>query len=557
MQREGKGPRCSTSSPTPTTRGIHYETTGPEIWRDTAGRVTHFVSAMGTTGTITGTSRFLRGAQRTGARDRSATGRRLAHPGIRKWPARRTCRRSTTRPGSTRLVSVSQPDAETHGAPPGARGRHWRHLGGRRLLAGAADGASRLENATIVFIVCDRATATSSTGVFPGMTRLQSSARSAPPLNWHHLRATRTAAEGAPALRQACEWTTGTTRRRCWRPWSNASTARAASCWRATPPGRRMFALITGFMEAGETPRTASRARSEETAARRRARKPDRRLRLPAHEPGHHRLPRGGARRGRLSPELAEYKLFARGGGALLAGRHRATRWPTGCARHQPQFIELPPRRRIPGSPAMPPTMDAQTGTRHPRAELPAAAHPEGQEGPGGHAGGDILKVVATDPVRCATSRPSRARPATSCVEQSRPTTSSKRHLRLRRRQAPPRLQGAFRVAARSPARAPGGRAPARRWPQEAFLAAAVVAPAVVAVANTFSRRSSPAMPSVSWISPPAPRGWFWISWNTPGVRDVTPRHARRDGAHLRRGLLDDALDVDMRSLTGLPATMP
>src|SRR5690606_21852361 len=64
----------------------HYETTGPEIWRQTEGRVTHFVSAMGTTGTITGVARFLR-EQKAGVRiigAQPAEGSRI--PGIRKWP---------------------------------------------------------------------------------------------------------------------------------------------------------------------------------------------------------------------------------------------------------------------------------------------------------------------------------------------------------------------------------------------------------------------------------------------------------------------------------------
>ena len=64
----------------------HYEAPGPEIWRDTEGKITHFVSAMGTTGTIMGCSRFLKEKNPTIQIDRRAAGGGLAIPGIRKWP---------------------------------------------------------------------------------------------------------------------------------------------------------------------------------------------------------------------------------------------------------------------------------------------------------------------------------------------------------------------------------------------------------------------------------------------------------------------------------------
>ncbi len=84
MQAEGKG-RCSTNSPIRTTRSAHYEGTGPEIWRDTQGRITHFVSAMGTTGTIMGTSRYLKEQnpqmQIVGVQPTEGA----SIPGIRRW----------------------------------------------------------------------------------------------------------------------------------------------------------------------------------------------------------------------------------------------------------------------------------------------------------------------------------------------------------------------------------------------------------------------------------------------------------------------------------------
>src|SRR5438874_11998310 len=85
MQREGKG-RVLDQFANPDNPRIHYETTGPEIWKDTGGRITHFVSAMGTTGTITGVSRYLReknpAVRIIGAQPNE--GSRI--PGIRKWP---------------------------------------------------------------------------------------------------------------------------------------------------------------------------------------------------------------------------------------------------------------------------------------------------------------------------------------------------------------------------------------------------------------------------------------------------------------------------------------
>ena len=145
---------------------IHYETTGPEIWEQTAGRVTHFVSAMGTTGTITGVSRFLKeknpairiiGAQ-------PSEGSRI--PGIRKWPEE-YLPKIYDPSGVDELVLVSQADAEetcrqmarTEGIFAGisAAGACWV----------AQQLAAKVEHATIVFIVCDRGDRYLSTGVFP------------------------------------------------------------------------------------------------------------------------------------------------------------------------------------------------------------------------------------------------------------------------------------------------------------------------------------------------------------------------------------------------------
>ena len=145
---------------------IHYETTGPEIWADTKGTVTHFVSAMGTTGTITGVSRYLKernpAIQVIGAQP--AEGSRI--PGIRKWPEEYLPK--IYEPSLVdELVLVDQSDAEEMAR----RLAREEGLFGGISAAGACWAALQLarhvSNATIVFIVCDRGDRYLSTGVFP------------------------------------------------------------------------------------------------------------------------------------------------------------------------------------------------------------------------------------------------------------------------------------------------------------------------------------------------------------------------------------------------------
>jgi cysteine synthase B len=165
MQKDGKG-RVLDQFANPDNPRVHYESTGPEIWEDTEGRITHFVSAMGTTGTITGVSRYLRernpkvriiGAQ-------PAEGSRI--PGIRKWPA--AYQPKIYDPTAVdEMVYVSQPDAEEMAR----RLAREEGLFGGISAAGAAwvalQVAKDVENATIVFVVCDRGDRYLSTGVFP------------------------------------------------------------------------------------------------------------------------------------------------------------------------------------------------------------------------------------------------------------------------------------------------------------------------------------------------------------------------------------------------------
>jgi S-sulfo-L-cysteine synthase (O-acetyl-L-serine-dependent) len=165
MQRDGKGRVLDQFANEDNSR-IHYETTGPELWADTRGRITHFVSAMGTTGTITGVSRFLKEKNRAvkivGAQPKE--GSRI--PGIRKWPAEYMPR--IYDPSAVdELVHVSQEDAE----------EMCRRLAREEgIFAGISSGgacwvaqeiARTVENATIVFVVCDRGDRYLSTGVFP------------------------------------------------------------------------------------------------------------------------------------------------------------------------------------------------------------------------------------------------------------------------------------------------------------------------------------------------------------------------------------------------------
>ncbi|TDP63741.1 cysteine synthase CysM [Roseateles toxinivorans] len=165
MQNDGKGRVLDQFANADNPR-IHYETTGPEIWRDTGGRITHFVSAMGTTGTITGTSQFLK-EQNPGVRIIGAQpmeGSRI--PGIRKWPEAYLPK--IYKPSAVdEMVYVSQTDAEDMAR----RLAREEGLFGGISAAGACwvalQIARHVENATIVFVVCDRGDRYLSTGVFP------------------------------------------------------------------------------------------------------------------------------------------------------------------------------------------------------------------------------------------------------------------------------------------------------------------------------------------------------------------------------------------------------
>ena len=144
----------------------HYETTGPEIWKDTGGRITHFVSAMGTTGTITGVSRFLREknpqVRIIGAQPNE--GSRI--PGIRKWPVEYLPKIYDPK-AVDELVLVSQVDAEEVTRRLAREEGIFAGISAAGACWVALQIAAKVENATIVFVVCDRGDRYLSTGVFP------------------------------------------------------------------------------------------------------------------------------------------------------------------------------------------------------------------------------------------------------------------------------------------------------------------------------------------------------------------------------------------------------
>ena len=165
MQADGKGKVLDQFANLDNPRA-HYETTGPEIWADTQGRVTHFVSAMGTTGTITGVSRYLKeqnpathiiGAQ-------PSDGSRI--PGIRKWPEAYLPK--IYDPSHVdQLVQVSQLDAEHMCRRMAREEGIFAGISAAGACWVAQEIAKTTNNAVIVFIVCDRGDRYLSTGVFP------------------------------------------------------------------------------------------------------------------------------------------------------------------------------------------------------------------------------------------------------------------------------------------------------------------------------------------------------------------------------------------------------
>lgn len=165
MEADGKG-RILDQFANPDNPRAHYEGTGPEIWRDTAGKVTHFVSAMGTTGTIMGTSRYLKeqnpevkivGVQPEGA---------SKIPGIRRWPEEYLPKIYDAF-RVDQIIDVNQIDAENTTRALAAEEGIFAGVSSGGAVYAALQLSKQLENAVIVVIICDRGDRYLSTGVFP------------------------------------------------------------------------------------------------------------------------------------------------------------------------------------------------------------------------------------------------------------------------------------------------------------------------------------------------------------------------------------------------------
>jgi len=165
MEAEGKGRRLDQFS-NPDNPRAHYEGTGPEIWRDTDGGITHFVSSMGTTGTIMGTSRYLKerkpDVRIVGVQPTEGS----SIPGIRRWPQEYLPK--IYEPGRVdQIIDVSQQEAEDATRALAAREGIFAGISSGGAVAAALRLSREVSNAVIVTIVCDRGDRYLSTGVFP------------------------------------------------------------------------------------------------------------------------------------------------------------------------------------------------------------------------------------------------------------------------------------------------------------------------------------------------------------------------------------------------------
>ncbi len=165
MEVEGKGKVLDQFS-NPDNPRSHYEGTGPEIWRDTEGKITHFVSSMGTTGTIMGVSRFLKeknpDIRIVGVQPKDGA----CIPGIRRWPEEYLPK--IFEPARVdQIIDVSQDEAERTTIDMGEREGIFAGISSGGAISAALRLSEGLENAVIVTIICDRGDRYLSTNVFP------------------------------------------------------------------------------------------------------------------------------------------------------------------------------------------------------------------------------------------------------------------------------------------------------------------------------------------------------------------------------------------------------
>jgi S-sulfo-L-cysteine synthase (O-acetyl-L-serine-dependent) len=165
MEAKGEGVRLDQFS-NPDNPAAHYESTGPEIWSDTDGRVTHFVSAMGTTGTIMGTGRYLKERnpeiQVVGVQPEEGS----SIPGIRRWP-QAYLPKIFDPAGVDRIIDVSQALSEQTARELAAQEGIFGGVSSGGCIAAALMLSKEVSGAVIVAIVCDRGDRYLSTGVFP------------------------------------------------------------------------------------------------------------------------------------------------------------------------------------------------------------------------------------------------------------------------------------------------------------------------------------------------------------------------------------------------------
>ena len=166
MQKGGKG-KVLDQFANPDNPRSHYEGTGPEIWRDTDGKVTHFVSAMGTTGTIMGVSRYLKeqnpdvqiiGVQPAGDEN---------IPGIRRWPEA-YLPKIFNRTQVDRIIDITPQEAEEMTKRLAAEEGIFAGISSGGAISASLRLSSEINNAVIVTIICDRGDRYLSTGVFDG-----------------------------------------------------------------------------------------------------------------------------------------------------------------------------------------------------------------------------------------------------------------------------------------------------------------------------------------------------------------------------------------------------